>query len=396
MDRKGKQKISFICLVLGVIVLFVTIFFCKVSYEKKIFEEQKKELSIIYPELADELSENISYYTDKNIQTDFLIMLVAMLLTVIALAGTYFLLISANKQKLMEAENELDYIYEQLLRFQNGNVDMLPLSEETGSQKFGDVYDKLRDLGYYFSNLKERLEQEENSTKALITDISHQLKTPLASIRMSHELSLSSDLSEEERQSFMETETQEILKMEGLLDELVKLSRLENSMIQIKCEKCSIKKTISETVSQIYVKANAKDIEICVDMKNDIETLHDYKWTVESLVNILENAVKYSEQGTTINIYVNCLVNHVLIQVEDEGIGIPEGEVHEIFKRFYRGSNTKDMVKEGAGVGLYLARSIIEQQGGTIVAKRKNGNGTIFQIMLPLSDFEKNKTLTKL
>lgn len=396
MDRKGKQKISFICLVLGVIVLFVTIFFCKVSYEKKIFEEQKKELSIIYPELADELSENISYYTDKNIQTDFLIMLVAMLLTVIALAGTYFLLISANKQKLMEAENELDYIYEQLLRFQNGNVDMLPLSEETGSQKFGDVYDKLRDLGYYFSNLKERLEQEENSTKALITDISHQLKTPLASIRMSHELSLSSDLSEEERQSFMETETREILKMEVLLDELVKLSRLENSMIQIKCEKCSIKKTISEAVSQIYVKANAKDIEICVDMENDIETLHDHKWTVEALVNILENAVKYSEQGTTINIYVSCLVNHVLIQVEDEGIGIPEGEVHEIFKRFYRGSNTKDMVKEGAGIGLYLARSIIEQQGGTIVAKRKNGNGTIFQIMLPLSDFEKNKTLTKL
>lgn len=296
----------------------------------------------------------------------------------------------------MEAENELDYIYEQLLRFQNGNVDMLPLPEENGLHRFGDVYDKLRELGYYFSNLKERLEQEENSTKALITDISHQLKTPLASIRMSHELSLSSDLSEEERQSFMETETQEILKMEGLLDELVKLSRLENSMIQIKCEKCSIKKTISETVSQIYVKANAKDIEICVDMKNDIETLHDYKWTVESLVNILENAVKYSEQGTTINIYVNCLVNYVLIQVEDEGIGIPEGEVHEIFKRFYRGSNTKDMVKEGAGVGLYLARSIIEQQGGTIVAKRKNGNGTIFQIMLPLSDFEENKTLTKL
>ena len=85
-------------MIIGVIALFVTIFFCKVSYEKKILEEQKKELSIIYPELADELSENISYYTDKNIQTDFLIMLVAMLLTVIALAGTYFLLISANNK----------------------------------------------------------------------------------------------------------------------------------------------------------------------------------------------------------------------------------------------------------------------------------------------------------
>lgn len=396
MDRKGKQKISFICLFLGVIALFVTIFFCKVLYENRIFEEQKKELSTIYPELAEELCENISYYVAKNIQIDFLIMLVAMLLAVIVLIGTYFLLTSANKQKITEVENELNYIYEQLLRFQNGNVDMLPLPEESGSQKFEDVYDKLRDLGYYFSNLKERLKQEENSTKALITDISHQLKTPLASIRMSHELSLSSDLSEEERHSFMETETREILKMEALLDELVKLSRLENSMIQIKCEKCSIKKTISEAVSQIYIKAHAKNIEICVDMENDVETLHDHKWTVEALVNILENAVKYSAQGTTVDICVSCLVNHVLIQVEDEGIGIPEGETHEIFKRFYRGSKAKDIVKEGAGVGLYLARSIIEQQGGSIVAKRKNGRGTIFQIMLNLSDPEKNKTLTKL
>lgn len=100
------------------------------------------------------------------------------------------------------------------------------------------------------------------------------------------------------------------------------------------------------------------------------------------------NAVKYSAERTTIHICVNCLVNHVLIQVEDEGIGIPEGEQHEIFKRFYRGSNAKDIVKEGAGGGLYLARSIIEKQGGTIAAKRKNGKGTTFQITLPLSDFK--------
>ncbi|MDD7050890.1 MAG: HAMP domain-containing sensor histidine kinase [Lachnospiraceae bacterium] len=396
MDRKGKQKISFICLILVEISLFAVIFFCKVSYEKKIYEDQGKELSTIYPEFAEELGENISYYAAKNMQMDFWIMLAVMLLAVIVLAGTFFILTSANKQRLTEVENELNFVYEQLLSFQNGNMDMLPLTEKGSSQKFGDVYDKLRELGYYFSDLKVRLAHEENSTKALITDISHQLKTPLASIKMSHELSLSSDLSEEERQSFLETKTQEILKMEVLLDELVKLSRLENSMIQITCETCSIKKTISEAVSQIYIKANAKDIEICVDMEKDMETPHDHKWTVEALANILENAVKYSASGTTVNICVSCLVNHVLIQVEDEGIGIPEGEGHEIFKRFYRGSNAKDLVKEGAGVGLYLARSIIEQQGGTIVAKRKNGSGTIFQIMLPLSDNEKNKALTKL
>ena len=327
MDRKGKQKIGFICLILVGIALFAAIFFCKVSYEKKIYEDQGKELSAIYPELAEELSENISYYAAKSMQIDFLIMLAVIFLAVIVLVGAYLLLTSANKKRLTEAEKGLNFVYEQLLSFQNGNMDIFPLPKEISSQKFGDVYDKLRELGYYFSDLKERLEQEENSTKSLITDISHQLKTPLASIKMSHELSLSSDLSEEERQSFLETETQEILKMEALLDELVKLSRLENSMIQITCETCSIKKTISEAVSQIYIKANAKNMEICVEMEKDVETPHDHKWTVEALANILENAVKYSASGTTINIYVSCLVNHVVIQVEDEGIGIPEGEL---------------------------------------------------------------------
>ena len=385
MDRKGKQKIGFLCLMLGMVTLIVVMFLGKVSHEKSIFEKQKLELSTIYPQRAKELSENVSYYADRCIQTDLSLMLIVILLTVIAFSGVYILLTFANKRSVAEAEKGLHVIYEQLLRFQTGNVDMLLLQEESSSQKVEDVYDKLREFGYYFSDLKERLEQEENSTKTLITDITHQLKTPLASIKMSHELSLSADLSQEERQSFMEAEGQEILKMETLLDELVKLSRLENSMIQIKCKKCSLKETIREAVSQIYIKASAKEIEISVDMEEDMETLHDRKWTVEALVNILENAVKYSAQGTEVHIQVSSLVNHILIQIEDEGIGIPEGEVHEIFKRFYRGSNAKDMAKEGAGVGLYLARSIIEQQGGSIVAKRKSGNGTIFQIMLPLS-----------
>lgn len=395
MDRKGKQKVGCICLILCTMVLFGIIIYCNISYEKKILEEQKRELTVIYPEQAVGLSENVTYYNEKSTQAYFFTMLLVIILLFLVLIAVYLLLTYSNKLRHSEVENELDYIYEQLVHFQKGNDDILPLSVENSSQKFEAVCDKLKELGYYFSDLKERLAQEENSTKTLITDISHQLKTPLATIKMSHELSFAKEFSEEERQSFIETETREILKMEALLDELVKLSRLENSMIQIKLNKYSIKKTISEAVSQIYIKANAKDIDICVDMEQDVETMHDHKWTAEALVNILDNAVKYSEKNTTIHIYVRCLVKYVLIQVEDEGIGIPEGEVHEIFKRFYRGSNAKDSIKEGAGVGLYLARSIIEQQGGTIVAKRKSEKGTSFQITLPLSEIE-DTTLTKL
>ena len=155
MDRKGKQKISFICLILVGIALFAAIFFCKVSYEKKIYEDQGKELSAIYPELAEELSENISYYAAKSMQIDFLIMLAVIFLAVIVLVGAYFLLTSANKKRLTEAEKGLNFVYEQLLSFQNGNMDIFPLPKEISSQKFGDVYDKLRELGYYFSDLSQ-------------------------------------------------------------------------------------------------------------------------------------------------------------------------------------------------------------------------------------------------
>lgn len=384
MDRKGKQKISLAGLFLCVILLIVMFFGGNMAHERHIRDLQKKEISVIYPEIAEELQENIIYYEKQTMGDDILTM--AAILVVVIGFGTAVSLWGSRKSSSQKRENEAEwkYIYERLLRFQNGNEEALSFQGETDSQSFEDVCEKLNDLLHYITAIKSRLQEEENSTKALITDISHQLKTPLASIRMSHELAESTDLSEEERRSFMDSETKEILKMEELLDELVKLSRLENSMIQIKAEPGSVKNTICEAVSRIYLKAGARNIEICVDMEEDVNVPHDHKWTVEALANIIENAVKYSKPETSVHIAVELLASNVLIQIEDEGIGIPEGEVNAIFKRFYRGSNAKEIAKEGAGVGLYLARSIIEQQGGTIVAKRKSKNGTIFKITLPL------------
>ena len=385
MDGKGKQKVRIFGLFLGVMVLIAGICFGRTIRQQENLKQQEQEIFVIYPEKAEALQENISYYHNKLVQDDFLCML-AVILVIIGFGFTLCVLNKIHNEKLRkQTESELDYIYEQLAGLQNGKQEIEPFSEETDSQKFESVCDKLKELGCDISIMRNRLREEENSTKALITDISHQLKTPLASIRMCHELVESSDLSEEERRSFMDSETRKIHKMEALLDELVKLSRLENSMIQIKTEPCSLKNTIREAVSQVYSKAGAKNIEIdVVMMEEDIQLLCDKQWTAEAFANIIENAIKYSEANASIHIRVDTLVSSVLIQIEDEGIGIPEGEVNEIFKRFYRGSNAREMTKEGAGVGLYLARSIIEQQGGTIVAKRKSTRGTIFKITLPL------------
>ena len=153
----------------------------------------------------------------------------------------------------------------------------------------------------------------------------------------------------EEQREFLEQESQELTKLEQLLNELVNLSRLETHMIQIHSLHESLKKTLTEAVSQIYMKARGKDISIQVEMDDDIVVNHDSKWTVEALTNILENAVKYSPEHTTITVRTQELASNVLIEVEDEGMGIPAEELHKIYQRFYRGKESKGTGKRRSG-----------------------------------------------
>ena len=118
-------------------------------------------------------------------------------------------------------------------------------------------------------------------------------------------------------------------------------------------------------------------------MEQDLTITHDAKWTGEALVNILDNSIKYSPEHTAVTIRVTALVRNVLIEIEDEGIGIRKEDFTKIYQRFYRGSMAKNMSEEGAGVGLYLSRMILERQGGTISAKRRTGKGTVFKVTLP-------------
>ena len=385
MDGKSGQKIRYVLWTFAAVAMLILLFASSMYYVGNIREEQMQELTVIHPELRQELQDNFSYYQSRVAHFTWIVMTITIILILVFEAILLWLKRQEQKRTLASYNDEMDRIYEQLLRFQKGDFESVIRDEDAVvTDHLKSMHEKLRELGYYFSDLKARLAEEENSTKTLITDISHQLKTPLASVCMCHELAQSPDLSEEERNGFLETETAEIAKMETLLDELVKLSRLENNMIQITPERNSLKQTIREAVGQIYMKAHAKNIEICADMEGDAEILHDRKWTVEAFANILENAVKYSPAMTKIHIKMSHLPSNVLIEIEDEGIGIPEEELHEIFHRFYRGSNAKEMTKEGAGVGLYLTRSIIEQQGGTILAKRKPECGTVFKIMLPI------------
>ncbi|MNB96670.1 Sensor protein SrrB [compost metagenome] len=228
---------------------------------------------------------------------------------------------------------------------------------------------------------EHNLAAEKNMIKELISDISHQTKTPLASILLYSQLVAEApDLSPETRQLLQQIEAQSE-KLEWLITSLIKLSRLESGMIQLQSEVRPVAATITSALSHLYTRAGNKSIIINIDCDPLTSARHDYKWTSEALFNLLENAVKYTEPGGSIRITAEGNEMFTRIEVADTGIGIPEDGLEHIFKRFYRGHNAGEY--EGIGIGLFLAQKIISLQGGYITAASQPGQGSRLTIYLP-------------
>lgn len=250
-------------------------------------------------------------------------------------------------------------------------------------KKIVRLEENLEETRRHFELTERKLRREEQNTKSLVTDISHQLKTPLASLKMSYELADSPELTAEEHAEFTRKEREEVSRMESLLGVFSQLTRLESGMIQIRPENSSLKKTISEAVGSIYMKAFEKGIDISLEEFPDVMIPHDPRWTAEVILNILDNAVKYSPSGTAVSIRVSALASYMMVEISDQGIGIPASDIQNIFKRFYRGSAPEVKSADGSGVGLYLARRILEEQGGTICVKTGTDGGSTFALTLP-------------
>lgn len=227
---------------------------------------------------------------------------------------------------------------------------------------------------------EKKIKEEKDRLKELITNISHQTKTPLTNILMYSEL-----LKESAAGSREEAYADEIFihakKLETLMDALVKMSRLEMGVFRYEKKAVSYSVLIDRAVNQARAKAENKNINILVNDDNEYQVSLDEKWVVEAVYNVLDNAIKYSESGMTILVEAFSYELFSGIRIRDEGIGIAEEEIPLLFGRFYRGRGVHDM--EGIGVGLYLAREIVEGNGGYIKVKSKPGQGTTFELCFP-------------
>lgn len=233
-----------------------------------------------------------------------------------------------------------------------------------------------------------KIENEKENVKSLVTDISHQLKTPLANVELYNTLLAEEGISDEERLEFLETEGIAIEKLKMLVDSLINISRLEADMISINKKEENLKECIESAISSVKADAAKKNITIKNEIKEDCILAIDRKWTTEAIFNLLDNAVKYTAPNGKINLSLDNGINYFALNIEDNGIGIDSSEYNDIFKRFYRSRNDIVQNEKGSGVGLYLVRKIMNLQDGNVMVSSEKGKGSTFTLYFSKSKGE--------
>ena len=233
---------------------------------------------------------------------------------------------------------------------------------------------------------RESIAKERADLQELISDISHQVKTPISNLKMVNATLLEQPMPEEKQREFLQASSGQLEKLDFLMQAMIKTSRLETGVISLERKVQPIYDTLAAALGSILLNAERKNIHVSVDCPTDIVLAHDRKWTSEALFNILDNAVKYTTADGNIQVSVQSWEFYVKIDITDSGKGIAESRQGMIFKRFYREEEVHDI--EGIGIGLYLAREIVTMQGGYIKVASKVGDGSTFSVFLPRAIFE--------
>lgn len=256
-----------------------------------------------------------------------------------------------------------------------------PVTNRDLETLFARISHRLMRLYGIMQENRRRVEAERRELQALISDISHQVKTPVSNLRMVTDTLLTREVTDIERREFLQGISRQTEKLSFLFQALVKTSRLETGAIRLVRTDGLLFDTLAQAMSGIVYSAELKHITVDADCPGDLRLCHDSKWTAEALFNLLDNAVKYTPSGGQISVTARKWEVYVKIDITDTGKGIPESHQAFIFQRFYREEEVHD--EPGVGIGLYLAREIITRQGGYIKVLSEPGKGSVFSVFLP-------------
>lgn len=231
---------------------------------------------------------------------------------------------------------------------------------------------------------RDDAEKSRDSIQKLITEIAHQMRTPLTNmetyLRFLRESAGKEAEEAEKHLKYIAAMEESTGKLHFLVENFIKMSRLEQQVIPIKKEERDILRTVRNALGQIYGQAEMKDIRFQITLLKEAVYLHDPNWLGEAIYNLLDNAVKYSQNGDTVEVSMEKNEMFLKIRIRDYGIGIEAGEENLIFQRFYRGKRVT--VQQGYGIGLYLSRIIVNRHGGFLAAKRME-KGLLMEMSFP-------------
>ena len=284
-------------------------------------------------------------------------------------------------------------IRRKLVRFSDafcGQMDDM-LSENMQPKQTVEEENLFYKINYRLGRLYEVMQENKNSIakeradlQELISDISHQVKTPIANLKMINNTLLENEVPPQKQKEFLTAQASQLDKLDFLMQAMIKTSRLETGVISLEQRQQPVYDTLAAALGGILLNAEKKQIDVQVECPEHLDARHDRKWTSEALFNILDNAVKYTPAGGQIRVSVEGWEMYVKIDIADTGIGISEEFQSHIFESFSQERSSSDSGIEGSGLGMGIVKKLVDLMNGKITVQSKPGAGSTFTITLPL------------
>ena len=299
--------------------------------------------------------------------------------TIILLWGLFFIIAIILIIKIISPVfNNIKRLGERADEMVEGNFNFEELKFEEGD--FYVFYNKFINMGERLENALRDLQDEKINLKDIINDISHQLKTPLSALISYNDILKNHESMDIKTKSkFIEMTSEQLDRMDWLITTLLKYARIESNAVSYNKEMIPLSESIRYAIAPLKVSANDKNQSIELALNSEGYYFHDKKWIAEGLSNIIKNAIEHTSIDGEIKIILEETPMSISITIGDNGEGIDEGELKNIFKRFYKGKNSIN--PKSIGIGLSLSKKIIEAHGGSINVKSKLEKGTIFNII---------------
>ena len=331
------------------------------SNEYKVGEEELKKYGINIEEV------NSIIAVQKQMKTNIILNIIL----IVSFNALYMAIIFIY---LKQRDKKINQITQYINEIKNRKYD-LDINENS-EDELSNLKNELYKITIMLKEESEISRQDKENIKMSVEDISHQLKTPLTSIMiMLDNLKDNPNMDEDTKQRFIFEISKQVDWINWLVISILKLSRLEANVVKFSDNKINVKKFIDEIIDNLEIPIEIKNQKIIIEGNEDTSFIGDYKWQQEAITNIIKNAIEHNKENGKITIKYEENVLFTKITIIDEGQGIAKEDLKHIFERFYKAQNSSD---NSVGIGLSLAKNIIEKNNGMINCKSEIGNGTEF------------------